>query len=88
MARARSTPPSRGNISQEAVSRAGQRAFGLRFLGDTVGELRRVTWPTREQVLRLTAFVLAISVAVGLFLAVVDWIFASGFLQITELLTP
>lgn len=48
---------------------------GIRqFLYDTRTELRKVVWPTREQAMNLTALVIAVSVAVGAFIGVVDFI--------------
>lgn len=35
-------------------------------------EIRKVTWPTRAEVIRLTVAVIAISVIVGLFLGGID----------------
>ncbi len=37
-------------------------------------EIRKVTWPTRTEVIRLTVAVIAISVIVGLFLGGIDLI--------------
>ena len=82
MARVRRGAAAPGAPPREALTRAGGQGFGIRSLGEIVGELRRVTWPTREQVIRLTLLVLALSVGVGIFLAGVDWFFA----QITRLL--
>jgi preprotein translocase subunit SecE len=46
------------------------------FIGDIIGELRKVVWPTRREAIRLTAMVLAICVAVGLLLGAIDYGFA------------
>jgi len=46
------------------------------FVGDIVGELRKVVWPTRREALRLTAMVLAVCVSVGLLLGAIDYGFA------------
>ncbi len=78
MAQSRPGAPSRGNTPRDVVARAGQQAMGLRFLGDTLGELKRVTWPSRGTVTRLTVLVLALSAAMGIFLAGVDWVFAEA----------
>jgi preprotein translocase subunit SecE len=43
-----------------------------RYFRETTGELRKVTWPTRPEALRLTGLVLLVMVVVGLFLASVD----------------
>ena len=49
-----------------------RRAFNARMVGEVIGELRRVTWPTKEETLRLTVIVIAVSVAIGAFLGLVD----------------
>jgi preprotein translocase subunit SecE len=51
---------------------AARRAFNLRFVGETVSELRRVTWPSRQETIRLTLVVLSVAAAVGIFLGLVD----------------
>ncbi|MBU6415476.1 preprotein translocase subunit SecE, partial [Patescibacteria group bacterium] len=38
-------------------------------------ELRKVVWPTREEAIRYTIIVIAISVGVALFLGAFDYIF-------------
>ena len=38
-------------------------------------ELRKVSWPTREQVRNLTVLVFAISLVVGLYITVLDTVF-------------
>ena len=47
------------------------------YLRDTRGELRKVSWPTRKQATNLTAIVLAVTVAMAIFLGALDFIFAS-----------
>lgn len=42
-----------------------------RTVQDTRSELRKITWPTREETVRLTIVVLALSVVLALFLGVV-----------------
>lgn len=46
------------------------------YIKETRAEIGRVTWPTREQSLRLTGIVLAVTTALAAFLAVVDYVFA------------
>ena len=41
-------------------------------MGEIVSELHRVTWPTRQETMRLTLMVLAVAGAVGTFLGLVD----------------
>ena len=46
-----------------------------RFLDESWSELKKVSWPTREQVRNLTVLVFAISFVVGLYITVLDSIF-------------
>ena len=47
-----------------------------RYLRDSRIELKKVTWPTREQTINLTIVVCVVCVAIALFLGGLDWIFA------------
>ena len=38
------------------------------FLKEVKVELTKVTWPTRQEVMRLTVIVVAVSVAVGIYI--------------------
>ena len=51
---------------------SARRAVNFRMVGDVVTELGRVTWPSREETMRLTLMVLMISAAIGVFLGLVD----------------
>lgn len=53
-----------------------------RFVKEVVAELKKVTWPTREETIKLTVVVIVISVLVGAFIGGLD----SLFLKITTLL--
>jgi preprotein translocase subunit SecE len=44
----------------------------ITFGREAVDEIKKVTWPTREEIIRLTVTVIAISVIVGLFLGGID----------------
>ena len=49
---------------------------GIRqYLTEAWSELKKVAWPTRETVIRLTLLVLAVSVAIGVYIYVLDRIF-------------
>ena len=43
---------------------------------ETVGELRKVTWPTKEEALKMTTIVIVVVLATAIFLGVVDFIFS------------
>jgi len=46
-----------------------------RYITESWAELRKVAWPTRETVIRLTLLVVAVSVAIGIYIFVLDRIF-------------
>ena len=48
------------------------------FLEESWSELKKVSWPTREQVRNLTILVIAVSLAVGLYITVLDVIFSQA----------
>ena len=48
-----------------------------RFVEESIAELRKVTWPTREQVRNLTVLVFVISAAVGTYIAFFDALWSS-----------
>jgi len=50
------------------------------FLLDTRQELRRVNWPTREETIKFTLFVVGLSLGVAAFIGILDF----GFLTILE----
>lgn len=43
-----------------------------RYVRETRGEMRKVTWPTRDEATRLTLIVLAVTAAFAVFLGLVD----------------
>jgi len=59
----------------------GRRGRGnpINFVRDVRLELRKVAWPTRRETMNLTAVVIALSVAVGLFLGGTDFVFQELF---------
>jgi preprotein translocase subunit SecE len=46
-----------------------------RYFDEVWSELKKVSWPTREQVRNLTVLVFAISVVIGLYITVLDRVF-------------
>ena len=56
-------------------SRSNQRSSSgpsFRFFTDIVGELRRVTWPSKEETMRLSLMVISVAVVIGIFLGLID----------------
>ena len=49
-----------------------------RFLQEAWSELKKVSWPTFEQVRSLTVLVFVVSAAIGLYIAALDTVFAQA----------
>ncbi len=45
------------------------------FLRETADELKKVTWPSQKEVIRLTIVVIIVSIAVGIFIGALDFVF-------------
>jgi preprotein translocase subunit SecE len=67
VAKAKSRPESR----QSSKSNIGV----IRYFQDTREELRKVTWPDREEITRLTVIVLSTTIASAAFLGILDFVF-------------
>ncbi|MCL0030774.1 preprotein translocase subunit SecE [Dehalococcoidia bacterium] len=63
------TPISRG-------IRRSDRFSVFRFFGEVFAELRKVSWPSRQEATRLTILVLGLSITIGIFLGIVDYVFS------------
>jgi len=48
----------------------------LRFINDVRDELKKVSWPTRSETIKLTVTVFAISLIVGLYVGIIDVVLA------------
>lgn len=48
-----------------------------KFFSEVASELKKVTWPTRQETVKLTVAVIVISVAVGLFVGGLDILFVN-----------
>lgn len=73
------TPAIRPGVRRpQREGREGRGLLGLlrpRWAEEIVAELRKVTWPTREETWYLTVVVLVVAGVVGLFLGGVDMFF-------------
>ncbi len=47
----------------------------VRYFKDTRAELRRVTWPTRDEAKNLTLIIVTVTVVMALFLGLLDYVF-------------
>ncbi|HMO00049.1 MAG TPA: preprotein translocase subunit SecE [Miltoncostaeaceae bacterium] len=60
-----------GSVTKAVV----QQRRGSRFLQEVIAELKKVSWPTRTQLLQSTAVVLAVVAIVAVYLAALDSVF-------------
>ncbi len=47
----------------------------VRFVEESVAELKKVVWPTKEQIVRLTLLVIIVSAATGFLIGGLDYLF-------------
>ena len=47
----------------------------VKYLKETRAELRKVTWPTRDEAKNLTLIIVAVTVVMAVFLGVLDYLF-------------
>lgn len=67
-------------IQKKKKTNAKKKQSGIRrFYRETMGELRKVTWPTREEAINLTIIVIAVTFGMSAFLGIVDFLFSRLF---------
>ncbi len=54
------------------------------FATDVIDELKKVTWPTRLETVRLTTIVIIVSLIIGLYVGIIDILLAKGLEIITK----
>jgi preprotein translocase subunit SecE len=65
-------------VAKKSTSRKQPNAV-QRFYRETIGELRKVSWPTREEAINLTTITLIVIVVMSAFLGSLDYIFNQIF---------
>tara|TARA_A100001037_G_scaffold145072_1_gene131109 strand:- start:14548 stop:14790 length:243 start_codon:yes stop_codon:yes gene_type:complete len=59
-------------------SKSRSPRFGVfSFFGEVFSEMKKVTWPSRQETTRLTMLVLAVSIAIGAMLGVLDFLYTT-----------
>lgn len=58
-------------MTKTAVTKKTRTRF--RFFGDTIAELRKVVWPTRQETMRLTILVLIVCGVIAALLGAIDY---------------
>ena len=83
MTRPPSAPPSGGDRRVQ-LPEGGIVGAIVTFLRDVRSELRKVTWPTWDDVRNLTIIVIAVSMMVGVALGAIDAVFEQLFRVILQ----
>ena len=73
-----------GTAALPIASRGRRPGNPLIFLREVRSELRKVAWPTQRETINLTIVVIALSIAVGLFLGGFDYVFQELFKWLLE----
>lgn len=66
------------------AEKTNQQSGIARFYRETIGELRKVSWPTREEALNLTMLVIVVLIVMAILLGSVD---EAGFWLVGKALT-
>lgn len=79
----------KGNRAQAVRDRAAirKRAGIFEFLREVRAELKRVSWPTRQEVVTFTAVTLITTTVITLFIFALDFAFKQGVLELIRNLT-
>ncbi|MEK7495800.1 MAG: preprotein translocase subunit SecE [Patescibacteria group bacterium] len=59
-------------------------AVNPNFATDIIDELKKVTWPSRQETIRLTTIVIIVSLIIGLYVGIIDILLAKGLEIITK----
>jgi preprotein translocase subunit SecE len=71
----------------KSASKSGDQPNAVvRYFRETRGELRKVTWPTRQESQRLTAIVLGVTAVMSIFLGFLDFIFSHAIQTLVRFL--
>ena len=54
----------------------------IKIVKECAGELRKVTWPTRSDVLSSTKVVFISTIVVAIILGLLDWLFTKGLMLV------
>ena len=54
------------------------------FATDVIDELKKVTWPTKSETVRLTTIVIIVSLIIGLYVGIIYILLAKGLEVITK----
>lgn len=59
--------------------------IGQNFATDVIEEMKKVSWPSRRETVRLTSVVIAISLIIGIYIGIIDVLLTQGLNVLTNL---
>ncbi|HYC33091.1 MAG TPA: preprotein translocase subunit SecE [Gemmatimonadales bacterium] len=73
-------------MERAQVAQPGNRLVGWvdqtrGFLIGVREELRKVTWPTREELIKATRMIVVLSIVLGLIIGLMDWVLQLALVQ-------
>ena len=71
-------------MSKIATAKRRENAI-VRYFRETYFEMKKVSWPTRPEATNLTIIVVLVTTFLSITLALLDWLFSSGFQQFFKL---
>ena len=78
------TPAPRRGDQRPAPAPRGERTSPGQFVREVRGELRKVAWPSREEILRYSVIVFITVVVMTGFVALIDWLSTEGILYLFD----
>ncbi len=79
-------PAPKENKEEKSITRASKPNFFQRtgdsikrYVNETIGELRKVSWPTRREAWSLTVMVLIVTAIMAIILGAFDYLFSKIF---------
>jgi preprotein translocase subunit SecE len=73
--------PKENLVAKKEVKKSSRKQPNAiqRYFNETIGELRKVTWPTRKEATNLTIIVIVVTVGMGMFLGFFDFVYSKIF---------
>ncbi len=71
---------------QKSTDKKSERKSLVEFFKEVRGEFRKIIWPNRKELIKLTMTVIVTSLLVGLIVSLMDVVFAWGYQTILGLL--
>jgi preprotein translocase subunit SecE len=79
------TTANKPRTTTQAAAPARERTAPRQFLKEVRGELRKVAWPTRSEVINYSIIVLVFLVFMTALIGVADWLFAEAMFWLFDI---